>query len=175
MSWSCLQVVPSSAQEGPFMFPSVHEMFWVSACNLAAECLGIVFIEEWCGLKKKQWVLTDRQTGISKHGYFWSWEGLFTILMLFMMMLSTSRNSLEKSLMPLMRLSESNTSVRQLVLMIMIMIIMIIIMVMVMMKLMMTLMMMSERSNSVRLMYRAAVSRLLLLVNHHPGGAARWK
>ena len=73
-----------------------------------------------------------------------------------------------------MRLSESNTSVRQLFLMIKIMIIMIIIMVMVMMKLMMTLMMMSERSNSVRLMYRAAVSRLLLLVNH-PGGAARWK
>ena len=64
-----------------------------------------------------------------------------------------------------MRLSESNTSVRQLFLIIMIIII---IMVMVMTKLMMTLMMMSERSNSVRLMYRAAVSRLLLLVNHHP-------
>ena len=80
--------------------------------------------------------------------------------------------------MSLMRLSESNTSVRQLFLMIMIIIIIIMVMVMVMvmvlMKLMMTLMMMSERSNSVRLMYRAAVSRLLLLVNH-PGGAARWK
>ena len=173
MSWSCLQVVPSSAQEGPFMFPSVHEMFWVSACNLAAECFGIVFIWGMVWSEKKQWVLTDRQTGISKHGYFWSWEGLFTILMPFMMMLSTSRNSLEKSLMPLMRLSESNTSVRQLFLMIIIIIIIIIIMVMVMMKLMMTLMM-SERSNSVRLMYRAAVSRLLLLVNHPPG-AARWK
>ena len=78
-----------------------------------------------------------------------------------------------------MSLSESNTSVRQLFLMIMIIIIIIIMvivmmMVMVMMKLMMTLMMMSERSNSVRLMYRAAVSRLLLLVNHPPG-AARWK
>ena len=78
-----------------------------------------------------------------------------------------------------MRLSESNTSVRQLFLMIMIMIIitiiiMVMVMMMVMVKLMMTLMMMSERSNSVRLMYRAAVSRLLLLVNH-PGGAARWK
>ena len=87
-----------------------------------------------------------------------------------------------------MRLSESNTSVRQLFLMIMInmmmmmlmmmiiiiLIIMVMVMVMVMVKLMMTLMMMSERSNSVRLMYRAAVSRLLLLVNHPPG-AARWK
>ena len=81
-----------------------------------------------------------------------------------------------------MRLSKSNSSVRQLFLMIMMMIIIIItiiitmvmVMMMVMMKLVMTLMIMSERSNSVRLMYRAAVSRLLLLVNHHPG-AARWK
>ena len=127
------------------------------------------------GIVRKSEIRKKTETGISKHGRFLSWKGLITILMLFMMMLSTSRNSLEKSLMSLMRLSESNTSVQQLFLMIMIIIIiMVMVMVMVLMKLMMTLMMMSERSNSVRLMYRAAVSRLLLLVNHPPG-AARWK